>query len=89
LHKLKPDLYKDGNHKPELAVALTPFEALCGFRPFQQICDFFQNIPQLQNLVGSQNLAIITQALNGDAVSQKQALKEVFFGCDDVFKRKP
>ncbi|MGZ4627116.1 MAG: mannose-6-phosphate isomerase, class I [Kineosporiaceae bacterium] len=25
--------YKDANHKPELLVALTPTEALCGFRP--------------------------------------------------------
>ena len=24
--------YRDGNHKPELLCALTPFEALCGFR---------------------------------------------------------
>jgi mannose-6-phosphate isomerase len=25
--------YRDANHKPELLYALTPFEALCGFRP--------------------------------------------------------
>ncbi|WP_084516386.1 mannose-6-phosphate isomerase, class I [Microtetraspora niveoalba] len=25
--------YRDGNHKPELLVAVTEFEALCGFRP--------------------------------------------------------
>ena len=25
--------YRDDNHKPELICALTPFEALCGFRP--------------------------------------------------------
>ncbi len=25
--------YKDANHKPELVCALTPFDALCGFRP--------------------------------------------------------
>jgi mannose-6-phosphate isomerase len=25
--------YRDDNHKPELLCALTPFEALCGFRP--------------------------------------------------------
>ena len=27
-----PKNYTDGNHKPEMLVALTPFEALCGFR---------------------------------------------------------
>jgi mannose-6-phosphate isomerase len=28
--------YKDANHKPELFCALTPFDALCGFRPVDQ-----------------------------------------------------
>ena len=32
LHAARPDLYKDDNHKPEMACALTPFEAMCGFR---------------------------------------------------------
>ncbi len=31
LHTSYPQIYKDGNHKPEMALALTPFEALCGF----------------------------------------------------------
>ena len=32
LHATRPDMYRDDNHKPEMAVALTPFEAMCGFR---------------------------------------------------------
>ena len=28
--------YRDRNHKPELLCALTPFEALCGFRPVER-----------------------------------------------------
>ncbi|KAK2986798.1 hypothetical protein RJ640_011023 [Escallonia rubra] len=31
LHKLQPNVYKDDNHKPEMVLALTEFEALCGF----------------------------------------------------------
>ncbi|XP_075660641.1 mannose-6-phosphate isomerase 2-like isoform X2 [Castanea sativa] len=31
LHKAQPDVYKDNNHKPEMALAITEFEALCGF----------------------------------------------------------
>jgi mannose-6-phosphate isomerase len=30
-HKLHPNLYKDDNHKPEMALAVTEFEALCSF----------------------------------------------------------
>lgn len=40
LHTNYPDIYKDPNHKPEIAIALTPFEALCGFRPVEEIRKF-------------------------------------------------
>lgn len=33
LHKQDPDQFSDENHKPEIAVALTKFEAFCGFKP--------------------------------------------------------
>ena len=33
-------VYKDPNHKPEIAIALTDFEGLCGFRPLQEIQGF-------------------------------------------------
>jgi len=29
--------YRDNNHKPELIVALTPFDAMCGFRSMEEI----------------------------------------------------
>ena len=31
--------YRDANHKPELLCALTPFDALCGFRPAERTLD--------------------------------------------------
>ncbi|OGV78539.1 MAG: mannose-6-phosphate isomerase, class I [Lentisphaerae bacterium RIFOXYB12_FULL_65_16] len=37
LHRRDPKNYPDANHKPEIAIALTPFRALCGFRPWEQI----------------------------------------------------
>jgi mannose-6-phosphate isomerase len=42
LHRQYPDIYKDPNHKPELAIALTQFEALCGFRPVEEIKHFLE-----------------------------------------------
>lgn len=33
--------YRDANHKPELVCALTPFEALCGWRPISEIRRLF------------------------------------------------
>ncbi|CAN0536067.1 unnamed protein product, partial [Scytosiphon promiscuus] len=37
LHAERQDVYKDDNHKPEMAVTLSDFEGLCGFRPFYEI----------------------------------------------------
>lgn len=33
--------YTDANHKPELVFALTPFMAMNGFRPYQEIANHF------------------------------------------------
>lgn len=47
--------YKDANHKPEIMLALSPFKALCGFRPFNQILDLFALFPlkKLQEIKNS------------------------------------
>jgi mannose-6-phosphate isomerase len=52
LHASRPDLYKDGNHKPEMIIALTDFEALCDFRPFSVVLDHVRQIPQLARCIG-------------------------------------
>lgn len=44
LHAQFPDIYKDPNHKPEMAIALTKMEALCGFRPISEIKSFVKGI---------------------------------------------
>ncbi|KAJ3658124.1 hypothetical protein Zmor_009882 [Zophobas morio] len=53
LHKKQPDIYKDPNHKPELAIALTPFEALCGFRPLPDVVYYLKHIPELRAVTGN------------------------------------
>lgn len=37
LHQKDPANYPDDNHKPEMAIAVTPFEVLCGFRGLEEI----------------------------------------------------
>ncbi|XP_060531233.1 mannose-6-phosphate isomerase [Cylas formicarius] len=51
LHHKFPKIYKDPNHKPEMAIALTEFEALCGFRRQEEIKRFVEEIPQLKVIV--------------------------------------
>lgn len=36
--------YRDPNHKPELLCALTPFDALCGFRPIPDTLEFLADL---------------------------------------------
>jgi len=45
-------IYKDSNHKPEMAIAITDFEALCGFVPHQELKDALQSVPELRKLIG-------------------------------------
>ncbi len=43
--------YKDDNHKPELAVALTELWMLHGFRPLEQIAETLQIVPELHSIM--------------------------------------
>jgi mannose-6-phosphate isomerase class I len=42
----------DDNHKPEICIPLGSFEALCAFRPYEQICNFCKKHPELATLCG-------------------------------------
>ncbi|KAG5651330.1 hypothetical protein H0H81_009083 [Sphagnurus paluster] len=41
----------DPNHKPEMALAITPFHAMCGFRPLPSIAESLQSTPELAALI--------------------------------------
>ncbi|MEV4352682.1 mannose-6-phosphate isomerase, class I [Actinoplanes sp. NPDC049596] len=49
----RPKNYTDAYHKPEMLVAITPFEALCGFRDPAQAADALEafNVPALAPVV--------------------------------------
>ncbi|KAJ1529786.1 hypothetical protein ONE63_006532 [Megalurothrips usitatus] len=74
LHKERPDIYKDPNHKPELAIALTRFEALCGFRPIQQIKGYLECIPELSAIVGEAG----SNLQSSDEAGIQEALQQCF-----------
>jgi mannose-6-phosphate isomerase len=48
--------YKDESHKPEILIALTEFEALCGFRPRKELLEIFlafsESEPRFAELAG-------------------------------------
>ncbi|KAE8223802.1 hypothetical protein CF319_g3216 [Tilletia indica] len=79
LHKEKPDVYKDDNHKPEMAIALSPFRGFCGFRPLSDIFNFVQDVPELRTLVApADNLQERVAEAGQDATKSKPVLREIF-----------
>ena len=46
LNQENPSKYGDDNHKPEMAIALTPFEAMCGFRRLEEISHLIKKHPE-------------------------------------------
>ncbi|XP_015114331.1 mannose-6-phosphate isomerase [Diachasma alloeum] len=72
LHKLHPDIYKDPNHKPEMPIALTPFEALCGFRPVAEIQHFLKKIPELSMVIGQETVDNFIGSAEADAKAHLQ-----------------
>ncbi|CAI2370824.1 unnamed protein product [Moneuplotes crassus] len=47
LHEKYPDIYKDANHKPEMIIALTEYEALCSFSSGEDIWERICSNPAL------------------------------------------
>ncbi|KAG7529927.1 hypothetical protein FFLO_05332 [Filobasidium floriforme] len=51
LHRKNPKQFADFNHKPEIAVALTPFLGFAGFQPIITIKSLLTSIPELDALL--------------------------------------
>lgn len=82
LHASRPAVYKDPNHKPEMAIALTDFEGLCGFRPWDEIKTFINEIPPLQAAVGDDAAAA---GAADETADRSEVLRRCFTGlitCD-------
>ncbi|KAA8892754.1 mannose-6-phosphate isomerase [Sphaerosporella brunnea] len=78
LHKEDPKNYPDDNHKPEMTIAITPFDGFCGFRPLQEIASFLENTPELRELVGEEVAREFVAAVGAQEKVQKAALKSLF-----------
>ncbi|GAB2273576.1 hypothetical protein Dimus_008364 [Dionaea muscipula] len=69
LHESRQDVYKDDNHKPEMALAITEFEALCGFISVKELKDVLQSVPEIRELVGD---AYVSQILDFNSEDQEE-----------------
>ncbi|XP_009990731.1 PREDICTED: mannose-6-phosphate isomerase, partial [Tauraco erythrolophus] len=78
LHAQFPEHYPDANHKPEMAIALTTFEGLCGFRPVEEIVSFLQSVPELRALIGEVAAEQLERSGSDDPRGVSAALRVCF-----------
>ncbi|SPO31690.1 probable PMI40 - mannose-6-phosphate isomerase [Ustilago trichophora] len=78
LHEQRPDVYKDPNHKPEMAIALTPFRGFCGFRPLREIVHFIKSVPEFAQLVKITPEELDRATSLSDEREIKAMLKKIF-----------
>ncbi|CAG8508777.1 10710_t:CDS:2 [Paraglomus occultum] len=86
LHEKYPTIYKDPNHKPEMAIAITDFEALFGFRPLNEVASCLHEFPEFAALVGDATVKKFLDSVRGQSettspeeiTSNKAVLRELF-----------
>ncbi|KAK7971449.1 hypothetical protein PG989_016465 [Apiospora arundinis] len=86
LHAKDPKNYPDDNHKPEMTIAVTDFEGLCGFRPLAEIAHFLSAVPALRQLVGEDEAKAFIATVRGQetddssesTTQNKRALQSAF-----------
>ena len=63
-----------------MALAITPFQALCGFRPLPEIANFLNNTPELQALIPPSIVSnfLLISGSNPTELAEKIALKTLF-----------
>ncbi|KAI3665546.1 hypothetical protein L6452_44173 [Arctium lappa] len=88
LHKLQPDVYKDANHKPEMALALTEFEALCGFISYEELDVVLEHVPEIKEVVGIARVdQVLTVSKHNGEVKEERALRSIFTKLMSVDKK--
>jgi mannose-6-phosphate isomerase len=71
--------YRDDNHKPEMLFALTPFEALCGFRPAARTRKILLHVAACFDLVEVDVPPLLIELLNDlDAPDEGAGLRSAF-----------
>ena len=73
LHADRPNVYKDANHKPEMTLAVTEFEAMCGFVAGDVLAANLGSVPELRAVVGQATADAFVASPGG-----KDELRKVF-----------
>lgn len=80
--------YRDDNHKPEMIYALTPFDALCGFRPAKESASSFEDLAKAVATPPNPLLLEIATALraDGEPLALRNSFARLITGGSDVLE---
>ena len=71
--------YRDGFHKPEMIFALTPFEALCGFRPVSEAAEVFDRLISAVEAAGTSAPGLLTDVASDlRGADPREAVRSAF-----------
>jgi len=79
LHDQRPEVYKDGNHKPEMAIAITDdVEGMCGFLPISTIVYNLVKYPELYDVVGVEAAENAKKFVASPSSAQRDVYQNIF-----------
>nr|CAB3460684.1 unnamed protein product [Digitaria exilis] len=79
LHALRPSIYKDDNHKPEMAIAITEFRVLYGFAGMEELKDVLRTVPEVEEQVGHEHAGKLMSLKEHDEGNEiKSSLQTAF-----------
>ncbi|KAH7910822.1 RmlC-like cupin domain-containing protein [Hygrophoropsis aurantiaca] len=79
LHAEQSDVYSDPNHKPEMALAISSFKVLCGFRPVADIARYLTCAPELYSLIPGVIVdEFLSVASSSPSTRERAALRNLF-----------
>lgn len=79
LHEEDPEHYKDPNHKPEMAIAITPLKVFSNFCPKEILIENLSRYPSLKEAVSEE-----LESFANDEGEDSQKLKELFIKAESL-----
>ena len=88
LHQENPQQFTDPNHKPEIAVALGPFEVFAGWKPNHDIQELF-NLAPLQKFLPDKHIHFNNETLKGITQAILEASDETIADTQEQLAKVP
>ena len=89
LHKENPEQFTDDNHKPEIAIALGPFEVFAGWMATSEIQALFDTLSPLQKFLPNKQAKFDNEALRSVVETILKSSDESIKECQQALQKIP